>query len=81
MKGNLKRDGIAPDLMAIASRHIKSTKMKAVVAFYCELLTGSSDRNQVDEILKKAQQGNPKDNILLKRCVAMIIASTKAQLS
>ena len=81
VKGNLKRDGIAPDLMAIAGRHIKSTKMKAVVAFYCELLTGSSDGNQVDEILTKAQQGNPKDEILLKRCVAMIIASTNAQLS
>lgn len=80
VKGDLKRDRVGPDLLSIAAKHINSKKMNEVVAFYCELLTGVAPQQQVQEIMAKAKEDNPGDEIWLKRCVAMIIAGTSAQL-
>ncbi len=80
VKGYLKRDRIGPDLLSIAAKHINSKKMNEVVTFYCELLTGVATKQEVQDIMATAKEDNPSDEIWLKRCVAMIIAGTNAQL-
>jgi uncharacterized protein (DUF1800 family) len=78
--GNLHRSGAGPDLIALAEKHNRSDELNSVISFYSKLLTGIVDAKQIEDVTKKSQDGNPKREIVLKRAVVLLIASSNAQL-
>ena len=78
--GNLHRGGVGPDLVGLAKRHVKKDDLKTIVSFYSKLTTGIVDKKQIEDVLKKSQEGNPKREIVLKRAVVLLVASSNAQL-
>ena len=78
--GNLKRDGVAPDFRALAKKYTQSTETTPTIAFYCELLTGERDEKLIADVERKSSDGDVSSDQVLKRAVALILASPAAQL-
>ena len=83
VQGNLRSDRAEPDLFSHVEKQIGTTDLKDAAAFYSRLLTGDAEDKFVEDLVAKAgdtYQQKLKPHEVLKRAVAMIIASPAAQL-
>lgn len=78
--GGLRRDGVPPDFAALAEKCTGTKVPNVAIGFYCELLTGERDENLIADVVRKSSEGNVEADQVMKRAVALILASPGAQL-
>ncbi len=84
VEGRLNRTGQTVDLLGLAEANIGNRKWDDIAPFYCQLLTGRSDREFVQPLLEKAKTELPDSSEpeqTAKRLVTLILASPQAQLN
>lgn len=81
VNGRLNRAQSSPELLALAESHVARRDWKAVAGFYCDLLTGTRNPEQIDKLIHLANENAGNENEIAAKLVALILASPDAQLA